>query len=133
MKKLKIIFFLAACISTNVAKAEWIKFTVPEEPGESYFYDKKRIIKNQKTVAVWEKHNLQHFGGVDGMRYKSVLRRLLIDCSTYRYDVTSIRHYSEIDLVGSMKKQEFDGKDFMDIPIDSSVERLAGLVCKKQN
>lgn len=129
MKKLTIFLFL--CLSSTLAQADWVNFKVPEEPGESYFYDNKRIIRNQKTVAIWEKHNLQYFGGVDGMRYKSVLRRLLIDCGTYRYDVTSIRHYSETDLSGSMKKQEFNGKEFMDIPMDSSVEILAGIVCKK--
>ncbi len=131
MNKLKLIFFIAICISSNIAKAEWVKFEVPEEPSESYFYDNKRIIKNQKSVAVWEKRNLQHFGAVDGTRYKSVLRRLLIDCGTKRYDVTSIQYYSDSDLVGSMKKKEFNDKEFMDIPIDSSVEILAGLVCKK--
>lgn len=131
MKKFKLALSIFFCLASFVAKAEWIPFNVPEEPREKYFYDNQRIIKNQKTVAVWEKNNLQHFGGVDGMRYKSVLRRLIIDCATYRYDVTSIRHYSESDLNGSMKKQEFNGKEFMDIPIDSSVEILAGIVCKK--
>ncbi len=131
MKKIKFALGIFFCLASFTAKAEWVTFNVPEEPRESYFYDKNRIIKNQKTVAVWEKHNLQGFGGVDGMRYKSVLRRLIIDCTTYKYDVTSIRHYSESDLKGSMKKQEFNGKEFMDIPIDSSVEVVAGIVCKK--
>ena len=130
-KSLRWIFFVALCSASNLSQAEWIKFKVPEEPNEGYYYDNKRIIRNQKNVAVWVKQNLQYFGTVDGMIYKSVLTRFLIDCSMYRYDVTSIEQYSEKDLTGSMKRSNFDGKDFSDIPINSPIEVIAGIVCKK--
>jgi hypothetical protein len=131
-KVLKWIFFVAFCSASTLAQAEWVKFKVPEEPNEGYYYDNKRIIRNQKNVLVWVKRNLQHSGGWDGMTYKSVLTRFLIDCSIYSYDVTSISHYSEKDLTGSMKRSNFDGKKLTDIPIDSPVEVIAGIVCKKQ-
>ena len=130
-KNLKRIFFSVLCLASGLTQAEWIKFKVPEEPNESYYYENKRIIRNQKILSVWVKQNLQYSGGWDGMTYKSVLTRFLIDCSMYRYDVTSIEHYSEKDLTGSMKRSNFDGKDFSDIPINSPVEIIADIVCKK--
>jgi hypothetical protein len=130
MKKNLLIFVSLICV-LNTSHAEWIRYNVPESPKEAYFYDNVRIIKNQKIVAVWEKNNLNYFGYSDGMKYKSTLRRLLIDCSTYKFDVSSIRHYSEIDLKGAMNSLDFDGKNFTDIPINSPEEILAGIVCKK--
>ena len=129
--KYKISIFTTLFLVSNFSNAEWVKYYLPESPKENYFYENKRLIKNQKVIAVWEKNNLQYEGTADGMAYKSVLRRLLIDCSSYQYDVTSIEFHSEKDLSGSMRRRNFDGKNFTDIPINSPVEVLADIVCKK--
>jgi hypothetical protein len=128
MKAIALLLLLTGTICQ--AQDQWIKFFDGDNDEVRYF-DQRKIVKVKGVVLVWEKVISKNNPWIsdEGKTYRSLLRRLSIDCKRETYSVTSIEWYQNSDFSGSMDRYSNQDKRVTDIPISGSMPALAKRVC----
>ena len=123
MKSLPLIFLLIFC--TNVF-ADWVLLT-RNHYGDSFWYEKKGIIKKRDNVWVWLRTRYPEATKYGHISDKSYFK---INCDKYYFQLMSSTYYTD----DNWTKEALSEKTTTEkkkIPPKSMMEMLAKIVCNR--